>query len=229
MIRDASTDHRGHVAVVAGHEDPDVAEAFGYVPGTLPKHVVVARARLVDVRLASASDADDVCHDVDPEDAPRFAWVLAEIEPCLAVEVPPGAVEVPDADVRVDVMRAVFGEPISTYSRAQALEDGELVDLAGPARGLGFVYHVAITRGAYATAIELTDAARRAGNDVAGRTHDVLWMLRCAIGSAADDRVSFELRVVRRRRAAERVVLCAVCGPGDNAEPVITIMLPEEV
>ena len=69
------------------------------------------------------------------------------------------------------------------------------------------------------------------GQDEDGRLWDILWMLHCAIaaGKQADSsRIDFALMVRNDNRRLEQVTLKALCGPGDNAEPVITVMLPDE-
>lgn len=122
---------------------------------------------------------------------------------------------------------------ISTYSRAQAIEDGVLVDLRqGELEALvqeaGFKYPVACTVEVFSECIELTDAAKRAGNDIKGRLWDVLWMLKLAIRRAprGTDRIPFTVRVVSERVRPTPTQLVAVCGPGDDMEPVITIQYP---
>ena len=40
----------------------------------------------------------------------------------------------------------IFGEPISTYTRAEAIEDGVLVDVSETAAEAGITFPVAITR-----------------------------------------------------------------------------------
>ena len=53
-------------------------------------------------------------------------------------------------------------------------------------------------------------------------------MLRFAITAG---RGGSELRyslIVHTAKGRRRVILKSICGPGDDAEPVITVMLPEE-
>ena len=121
---------------------------------------------------------------------------------------------------------------ISTYSRAQAIEDGVLVDLRqGELEELvqqaGFKYPVACTVEVFSECVKLTEAAERAGNDIKGRLWDILWMLKVAIKTARNtDRINFKVLVVRDRVRPTMTDLVAVCGPGDDMEPVITIMFP---
>ena len=122
-----------------------------------------------------------------------------------------------------------FGDVISSYSRAQALEDGELVDASELAREAGVRYPVALTRAAWTHCVALSPAAERAGNDETGRLWDVLWMMANALRRRPQGtEVLFELLCVTTHVRASRVRLRAVVGPGDDAEPVLTVMLPEE-
>jgi hypothetical protein len=58
---------------------------------------------------------------------------------------------------------------------------------------------------------------------------DVIWMMRWAVGrSRGGPDIAFELLCVTTSVRASRVALRAVVGPGDDAEPVVTVMLPEE-
>jgi hypothetical protein len=56
-------------------------------------------------------------------------------------------------------------------------------------------------------------------------------MLACAIrrgGSGAEVRFGVHVRNDSRDRTPPLVRLKAVCGPGDDAEPVVTVMMPDE-
>ncbi|MES9822765.1 MAG: DUF6573 family protein, partial [Candidatus Thiodiazotropha sp.] len=69
--------------------------------------------------------------------------------------------------------------------------------------------------------------------DQSGRLWDVLYMASHAIRTAKDsgDRLLFQLyRVVRDGHSTEAVLvtLKLIVGPGDQGEPVITILLPDE-
>jgi hypothetical protein len=69
------------------------------------------------------------------------------------------------------------------------------------------------------------------GQDEAGRLWDVLYMLRCAIGRSdggAEVRFTVHVRNDNREGMPPLVRLKALCGPGDQGEPVVTVMLPEE-
>lgn len=134
----------------------------------------------------------------------------------------------------VDSMAEIFGEPISIYTRAQALEDGALVDVSQVAGEAGFRVPVALTRAVWADCVEWTDTNSRhqTYQDEAGRLWDVLWMaFQRARRARGSDRVGFQLYRVPRggRGVRPRLVsLDMVIGPGDSGEPVVTIMQPGE-
>ena len=121
-------------------------------------------------------------------------------------------------------------ELIHRYTRAQAIEDGVLVDASETAQEAGFCMPVAVTAAVFAEYVAVPDGV--SDQDEEGRLWDVLWMLRHGIrANASEDpsTVRFELYVRNSdRQEPELVALKALCGPGDDAEPVITIMLPRE-
>ncbi|WP_437931095.1 DUF6573 family protein [Sorangium sp. So ce291] len=120
-------------------------------------------------------------------------------------------------------------EVIEAYTRAQAIADGTLMEVTSTAREMGIKLPVAVTHSVWARYVMLTPAALRARNDERGRLWDVLWMFRAATQRAPEaNEITFSLYVVTDSTKPSLVELKAVCGPGDNAEPVITIMLPEE-
>jgi len=119
-------------------------------------------------------------------------------------------------------------EYISSYSRAQAIDDGVLIDVSETAREAGFVFPVAVTQGVWQTWI---DPHGLEFQDEQGRLWDILTMLRFTIKRSIPglDTISFTVRmVVAPKRPPELVPLWSKCGPGDNREPVLTIMLEDE-
>ncbi len=117
---------------------------------------------------------------------------------------------------------------IHTYSRAQALADGTLRDVTPMAREAGIRFPVALTAAAWTRCVALTPAAQRAGNDEDGRLWDVLWTLALAARRSNASDLSYELLVITDSPTPTRVTLRAVIGPGDDPNPVLTVMLPEE-
>jgi hypothetical protein len=120
-------------------------------------------------------------------------------------------------------------EVISCYSRAQALEDGVLVDISLLAREAGFPWPIAVTRAVWEV-LDPGEELKEEGQSWTGRAWDMLFVLRMSLGRSRDGReVSFSPLFVRRPGGVpEPVALRAVSGPGDSGEPVLTIMLPDE-
>jgi hypothetical protein len=66
--------------------------------------------------------------------------------------------------------------------------------------------------------------------DEAGRLWDVLFLLVLAArrSEGAEVRFGVHVRNDNREGTPPLVQLKALCGPGDDGEPVITVMLPDE-
>ncbi len=119
---------------------------------------------------------------------------------------------------------------IFTYTRAQAIADGVLVDVSELAKEAGFRFPVALTAGVWAEYVAVPEGL--AGQDETGRLWDILMMLRFAIARYKGDteRLDFELHVRNDDREGDPplVQLYALCGPGDDPQPVLTVLLPTE-
>jgi hypothetical protein len=124
-------------------------------------------------------------------------------------------------------LHEIFGKVIHSYSRADALEDGYLVDVSETAREAGIKYPVAMTRTVRDGYITPDPRSVPYGQSESGRLWDTLWMLRNAARRGGTE-ILFQLYFIMKERQRRLITLKAICGPGDDAEPVITIMLPEE-
>ena len=124
---------------------------------------------------------------------------------------------------------------ISTYSRAQAVEDGVLVDVSATMREAGLTMKTALTRTVYEDCVAWTDAdtKRQTYQDESGRLRDVLSMARRVVRSLSrvGDSVLFQvLRVPRGGRGMRPrlVTLKVVLGRDETDEWTLTIMQPDE-
>ena len=117
---------------------------------------------------------------------------------------------------------------IFSYTRAQAIEDGVLVDLTEWAAETGFKIPVACTSTVWHQYIVPPDGTKELGQSERGRAHDLLWMLLCAARRSSGDCMNFETLFLQSPHRRITARFKAVCGPGDDGEPVITIMLPNE-
>jgi len=128
-----------------------------------------------------------------------------------------------------------FGDVIFAYTRARALADGVLIDAGPMAQEVGFRWPVALTAGAWADCVAWTDtdSERQIHQDQSGRLWDVLFM--AAYAARANPHAGAELLFELYRlpcdgsaTEAEFTELKLVVGPGDDGEPVMTILLPNE-
>jgi len=123
---------------------------------------------------------------------------------------------------------------IYRITRKDLLDSGDLVDVTEHAQTLGFLHPVAVTRAVWIDCVEWTEHDRKdAYQDQKGRLHDLLWMVRAAIAQAPDatDTINVLLYRVERNGEGPRPSRCwlkAMCGPGDNGEPVLTVLMPDE-
>lgn len=119
---------------------------------------------------------------------------------------------------------------VFSYSRAQAIADGVLVDVTDTATEAGFRLPVAMTAAAWAEYVQVPHGVD--GQDEDGRLWDVLFMLGIAIrkDSSGNPELLFQLHVRNDNSEGEPplVTLRAVCGPSDDLSPCVTIMLPDE-
>ncbi|OPX67169.1 MAG: hypothetical protein A4E37_01646 [Methanoregulaceae archaeon PtaB.Bin056] len=138
-----------------------------------------------------------------------------------------------------ETLSSLFGEVIHTYTRADALRDGTLIEIPGDiCREAGIIVPVAVTAGVW-DLIAPEDLDKMPGQSVAGRTWDLLWMLACAARTPrarGRSSITFQCIFLTQREAMggaevtehKTISLRSLCGPGDQGEPVITIMLPWE-
>lgn len=125
-------------------------------------------------------------------------------------------------------------EIIFVYTRADAVSDGVLVELSDQiVSEAGVKVKVAVTRAVWDDFLSPSYLDDLPGQSVEGRTWDLLWMFGCAArrsrhASTIHFRVLFVTMKESGSIVTEDVLLKAVCGPGDEGEPVITIMLPWE-
>jgi hypothetical protein len=118
----------------------------------------------------------------------------------------------------------------NSYTRAQAVKDGFLVNVSKTAKKAGIRFPVYLTRAVYDQFVTVPPGVH--GQDKTGRLWDILWALRAAIlrSGAGCNRLTVELNVRNDNRASRLVELIATCGPLDrnNPRPAISVMLSNE-
>ncbi len=123
---------------------------------------------------------------------------------------------------------------IYSYTRAQAIADGVLIDVTQMASEAGFRYSTAITADLDVRLMP-NEREQSLGQSYDGRLWDVLFMASFAarrLGRA--DRGGFEVSLFEaeatppHRTHRSTLSLWMVIGPGDQGEPVITIGFPQD-
>jgi hypothetical protein len=150
---------------------------------------------------------------------------------------------VPQAELEQD---QPLGPVVFSYTRADAIRDGVLVDLMADGETklmvheAGFRLPIAMTTTAFHEAVLLGTTETPDGEFVfpasqslKGRLWDVLFVLRFAIRAANrrgdTDRVHFQVSVYQGDdRPPKTVRLWCQIGPGDSGEPVLTLMCEGE-
>ena len=147
------------------------------------------------------------------------------------------------ANEEQDAMKEVFGDVIYAYTRAQAIEDGTLIDVTDMAREAGIKFPTALTSAVWADYVAVPEELK-GQQDTVGRAWDLVWMFACAVrsGRITGDIGTFEVIVAKpdkgdwRRneephagnRTQRLVTIKAVCGPSDDGSPCVTLSRPDE-
>ena len=118
---------------------------------------------------------------------------------------------------------------IFSYTRAQAIADGVLIDVTAQAAEAGFKVHTVVTDHLYNSYVVPPAGLEGEGQSVEGRLHDLLFRTLLAAKAIRDsDRVEFDVLFLMAPGRWDTAHVVAVIGPGDQGEPVMTIMLPED-
>jgi len=131
---------------------------------------------------------------------------------------------------------SMFGPVIHSYTRAQAIDDGVLVEIPESAsRAAGFRVPMTMTASAWGVTVGFgTDLAELLLKATAVLAAAMLeyrqseHRARMGLGEPVGDRLAFAYDAEREDGGVDVVQLLLVIGPGDNAEPVGTVMLPSE-
>ena len=111
---------------------------------------------------------------------------------------------------------------IYSYSRAQAIEDGVLIDVSDIAKEAGFRVPVALTQALWAD-IHAIPKRLQGAADPQGRLWDVLFIGFCSAAQQSDASLCrFQLQM--RTGETQLYEVKVHCGSGDEGEPVLTFM-----
>ncbi|MBE7438159.1 MAG: hypothetical protein HS115_06845 [Spirochaetales bacterium] len=116
---------------------------------------------------------------------------------------------------------------IHMYTRQQAIDDGVLIDLTGTEIAKQhFKYPVALTQAVWGLLEDAVESQERTSS-VFGILHDIFYMSKVRFEELDETTRIFQV-IIAGSHGRKKHTLKAVCGPGDEAEPVITIMLADE-
>ena len=119
---------------------------------------------------------------------------------------------------------------VFSYTRADALADGVLIDLTPIARTYGFKLPFAVSDALYHGYVVPSEDLEALGQSLEGRLHDLLTLANVAARrSMGEDRVYFNVAFLMRPEKTETVQVVLHVGPGDSGEPVLTLCLPEDL
>ncbi len=91
-------------------------------------------------------------------------------------------------------MTEMFGEIISSYTRAQAIEDGVLIDVSDTEAAKLFKHPCAITSSLFGELVRGAGSKQEIFN---ARLHDVLWMMQVAGRREGGSDIFFKVKVGR--------------------------------
>ncbi len=126
---------------------------------------------------------------------------------------------------------------IDAYTRKQSIEDGSLIDVTKYAKEKGFKYNVCVTAAAWSCIKDIPE--KFSYQDIEGRLWDVLNVLFFRARGSQKSVIEFRVHMPHEktvvyadrpdsRDVVEEIDLVSVAGPGDKAELVLTVMLPNE-
>lgn len=120
-------------------------------------------------------------------------------------------------------------EIVYSYTRKEALADGVLIDATPVAKEAGIKYPVALTEALWQGYIVPSKELKDSGQSTDGRLWDLLFLFSFYARKVETQVFVYKcLFLMNPSRSPETKSIKAHIGPGDQGEPVITLMLPEE-
>ncbi|MDA3823282.1 MAG: hypothetical protein PF450_11835 [Bacteroidales bacterium] len=120
-------------------------------------------------------------------------------------------------------------EIIYSYTREQDLSDGVLIDASQMAKEAGIKYPVALTEALWQGYIVPSEELERFGQSTDGRLWDLLFLFTFYARKVSTPEFQYKcLFLMKPTGTPKTQTIKAHIGSGDQGEPVITLMLPEE-
>lgn len=128
-------------------------------------------------------------------------------------------------------LQDLFGDVIYSYTRAQAIEDGVLVEVTGELAKIArqhYKYPFAMTAEVHSIIQQAVDNPKTC-NDYNGVWADIIWMSRCNVLNRPNNRtILFSVLITGTDKEDDVYKFKLVCVPSDDASPCMTLMLPEQ-
>jgi hypothetical protein len=104
-----------------------------------------------------------------------------------------------------------------------------LVDVSETAKMVGLIVPVAVTSAVWSSLVEPDKEGKEVGENVENRLRHILYRIYWTIKVKGGDNsiINYEATLILNGEVT-KVELKAAMLPGDNFEPVITVMLPDE-
>lgn len=114
-----------------------------------------------------------------------------------------------------------------TYTRAQAIKDGILIDVTTQAKQVGILGTTVVSDYLYNRYVVPPTGLDGEGQSAQERLQDLLFRTLIATSTSANsDRIEYPVLFLMGPETWVKIRVATVTGPGDQGEPVRTIMLP---
>jgi len=125
----------------------------------------------------------------------------------------------------MSTLQEVYGEPIYSYTRKQAIDDGQQVKAPESlCANAGFKWPVFITREVWDNLVEVPEGVE--AQDITGRMWDILWMASLSARKPGPEGPrQFTVYVRNNNRKAQPHTLYMDCGPMDIDDPAPAITI----
>ena len=119
---------------------------------------------------------------------------------------------------------------VFSYTRAQAIDDGVLIDVTAEAKRYGFKLPFVIGDNLFNRYVTPPSGLEGKGQSQKGRLHDLMTLAAfSARKGLQQDQVEFEVLFLMMPGKHQKVRCILHVGPGDHGEPVLTLCLPEDL
>jgi len=119
---------------------------------------------------------------------------------------------------------------ISVYTRKQAIEDGVLIDITEAARQFGFMLPFAITSNLHQQYVappqDVQDIPGQSEEERLARLLNQAWIAACS--EKQTNHVVFGMMFLMEPEEFETSNIWLIIDGGDDGQPVLTLMLPED-